>query len=98
MSSATIRPRPPGIVPVMVRVAFLTFLFTLLGFAVSLFFAIIALAILNHTRAGGLSMAMAYRMIALPAAIIIGSSAFVVTLVTEVRSYRRLRAESRSLS
>ena len=74
------------------RVFLITFVGTLLVFAVSLLIAIIATAIASAVRGIHPDMRIAYRMIAFPTAVIAGAVIFVVAIVTEVRHYRKARA------
>jgi hypothetical protein len=74
-----------------VRVLLLTFLSTLLAFAVSLLLGIasvIALAELHHEHP---NMTLAYRDFALPVAIVAGIVALISFVFIEVRRYRQLR-------
>ncbi len=74
------------------RVFLITFVGTLLVFAVSLLIAIIATAIASAIRGIQPDMRIAYRMIAFPIAAIVGTVIFVAAIVTEVRHYRKTRA------
>ncbi|HEX3819998.1 MAG TPA: hypothetical protein VHW45_06685 [Candidatus Sulfotelmatobacter sp.] len=69
------------------RVALLTFLGTLLTFAVSLLLAIVGMLIVWKVRGTHANMAIAYRRIALPAAMFGGGVAFLFSLYTEIRHY-----------
>lgn len=82
-------PRPPRWYAIPVRVLPLTFIGTLISFAVSLLLAIIgtvAVAAVRHVRP---NMTVAYRQIALPAAAVAGSIIFVLALIMEIRHYRQ---------
>jgi hypothetical protein len=72
-----------------VRVALLTFLGTLLSFAVTLLFAILGTVVVAALRGVHPDMRIAYRHIALPVAIIAGSIVFVLAIVMEIRHYRQ---------
>jgi hypothetical protein len=89
------RPRPQSRTPrwyaIPVRVALVTFIGTLLTFAVSLLFAIFGTVILASLKGIHPDMRIAYRHVALPIAVIAGSIIFVVTLVMEIRHYRQAR-------
>jgi hypothetical protein len=74
-----------------VRVALVTFIGTLLTFAVSLLFAIFATVILASLHGLHPDLRIAYRHIALPAAVIAGGVIFMAMLVTEIRHYRQAR-------
>ncbi|MGB6804722.1 MAG: hypothetical protein WBE31_20850 [Candidatus Sulfotelmatobacter sp.] len=82
-------PRPPRWYAIPVRVLLLTFLGTLISFAVSLLFGIIgtvAIATLHHVHP---NMTVAYRLVALPATAVAGSIIFVLALIMEIRHYRQ---------
>jgi uncharacterized BrkB/YihY/UPF0761 family membrane protein len=84
--------RPPRWYTVPVRVLLVTFICTLLSFAVSLLLAIVGTvlgAALHHVNP---DMRIAYRHIALPAAVSIGSIVFVLTMIMEIRHYRQSKA------
>ena len=71
-----------------VRVLLVSFLFTLLSFAVCLLLAILGLMI-----GGRPDMTIAYRQFAFPAAVVGGAIALVGAIVLEVRQHRRKRSE-----
>jgi uncharacterized membrane protein len=74
-----------------VRVLLVTFIGTLLCFAVSLLLAIIGTVIVARLRSVHPDMTIAYRHIALPAALVAGSIVFVAMLVAEIRRYREMK-------
>lgn len=83
--------RPPRWYAIPLRVLLVTFIGTLISFAVSLFLGIIgvgAVSTLRHVRP---DMTVAYRHIALPAAVVAGSIIFVLALVMEIRHYRQTK-------
>jgi uncharacterized BrkB/YihY/UPF0761 family membrane protein len=82
-------PRPPRWYAIPIRVALVTFIGTLLSFAVSLLLGIIGTVAVSALRHLNPNMTLAYRRIALPAAIVAGSITFVVTLTMEIRHYRQ---------
>jgi|ERR1700723_159875 hypothetical protein len=82
-------PPPPRWYAIPVRVLLLTFLGTLLSFAVSLLLGIIATVVVSALRGIRPNMTMAYRQVALPAAAIAGSIIFVLALIMEIRHYRQ---------
>jgi uncharacterized membrane protein len=88
-SSST--PRPPRWYSIPVRVLLVTFIATLLCFAVSLLLAIIGTVIVSAARGVHPDMTIAYRHIALPTALVAGSVILVVMLVAEIRHYRRTK-------
>jgi hypothetical protein len=89
-------PQPQGRLPrwytIPVRVLLVTFIGTLLSFAVSLFLGIIGTAIVSTVRGVRPQMTLAYRYIALPSAVVAGSIIFVLALAMEVRHYRQMKA------
>lgn len=83
--------RRPSLAMAVGRVILITFLSTVISFAIALFFGIVIIVLANMIRGGGIDMAHAYRDIAFPVAMAVMVVAFVMALVTEVRNYRRLR-------
>ena len=77
---------------VPLRVLLVTFLLTLLAFAVSLMLGILGLVVSATLRGLHPNMTAAYRQIALPIALAAGAVALVVVSVVEVRNYRQARA------
>jgi hypothetical protein len=82
-------PRPPRWYAIPVRVLLLTFIGTLLSFAVSLLLAIIGTVTVSALRGVHPNMTVAYRQVALPAAVVAGSIIFVLALTMEIRHYRQ---------
>jgi ABC-type nickel/cobalt efflux system permease component RcnA len=80
------KPRWYGLV---VRVCLVTFIGTLLCFAISLLLAILGIAIVSAFGGVHPDMRIAYRHIAIPMALVAGSIVFVLALVMEVRHYRQ---------
>ncbi len=72
-----------------VRVLFTTLLFTAAGMGAGLFCGIVGTVIYGIIRGGQIDMTNAYKHVAIPAAIVIGSSAFIGALVLEVRARRQ---------
>lgn len=72
-----------------VRVLLVTFLCTLLAFALSLLLGIIGVIILSAVRHVHPDMRIAYRLFAVPSAIIAGSIVLVLALIMEIRHYRQ---------
>jgi len=81
--------RPPRWYAIPVRVLLMTFIGTLLSFAVSLLVGIVGTVIVSALRGIQPNMTVAYRQIAVPAALIAGSIIFVLALATEIRHYRQ---------
>ncbi len=82
-------PRPPRWYAIPVRVLVMTFIGTLITFAVSLLLGIVAILVVSTLRHVNPNMTVAYRLIALPAAIVAGSIIFVLGLAMEIRHYRQ---------
>jgi hypothetical protein len=82
-------PRPPRWYAIPVRVLLVTFIGTLISFAVSLLLGIIGIVIMSALRHLQPNMTVAYRMIALPATVVAGSMIFVLALAMEIRHYRQ---------
>jgi len=81
--------RPPRWSAIPVRVALVTFIGTLISFAVSLLLGIIGTVVVSALRGLHPNMTVAYRLIALPAALVAGSIIFVLALTMEIRHYRQ---------
>jgi hypothetical protein len=73
------------------RVLLVTFLLALLSFAVCLFLGIMGLVVMAAVRGAHPNMTIAYREVALPAALLAGVAALVVAIVAEIRHYRQER-------
>ena len=82
-------PRPPRWYAIPVRVVLVTFIGTLIVFAVSLLLGIIGTVAVSAVRHVHPNMTVAYRLIALPAAVVAGGIIFVLVLTMEVRHYRQ---------
>lgn len=82
-------PRPPRWYAIPVRVLLVTFVGTLISFAISLLVGIVVTLVLSSLRHGHADMTFAYRHIAMPTALVAGSIIFVLALVMEVRHYRQ---------
>jgi len=87
--SETGRPRWIGI---PVRALLVTFLFTLLSFAVALLLSILGTVVYSQVEHVAPNLPFAYRHIAFPFAIVVGAVVLVVMLVIEIRNYRQRRA------
>ncbi len=88
------QPRLPA---VLFRVVFLSFLLTLLTFAISLLASIVGLVVVGELHGGlrQVNMTIAYRHIALPVAVTVGAIALVTVFTYEMRRYFRMRALGR---
>src|SRR5580700_9935756 len=82
-------PHPPRWYAIPVRVLLLTFIGTLLSFAVSLLVGIIGTVAVSGLRGVHPNMTVAYRQIALPATVVAGAIIFVLSLAVEVRHCRQ---------
>ncbi|MGA8620490.1 MAG: hypothetical protein WB660_18445 [Candidatus Sulfotelmatobacter sp.] len=82
-------PHPPRWFTIPVRVILVTFIGTLISFAVSLLFGILGIVVGSSLRHVNPNMTVAYRQIALPAAVVAGSIIFVLALAMEIRHYRQ---------
>ena len=90
-ASSPPRPRWYGI---PVRILLVTFVGTLLCFAVSLLLGIIGTVIVSRMRGLHPDMTLAYRQFALPVAVVAGAVIFVLAIVMEIRHYRQTKTLS----
>jgi uncharacterized BrkB/YihY/UPF0761 family membrane protein len=81
--------RPPRWFAIPVRVLLVTFIGTLLSFAVGLLLGIVVTVVVSALRHVHPNMAIAYRLIALPTAVVAGSIIFALALAMEIRHYRQ---------
>src|SRR5690242_12066376 len=88
MESAKRSPRWYG---VPARILVVTFIGTLLCFAISLLLGIVGVVSVSLLRGIHPDMSIAYRMIALPAALVAGTIIFVLAIAMEIRHYRQAR-------
>jgi TRAP-type C4-dicarboxylate transport system permease small subunit len=86
--------RSPRWYGIPLRVCLVTFIGTLLCFAVSLLLAILGTVIVAALRGVHPDMRIAYRVIALPMALVAGSLVFVLALTMEIRHYRQSKTLS----
>lgn len=91
MAQASRSPRWYGI---PLRVAVVTFIGTLLCFAVVLLLAIAGTAIASALRGVHPDMRIAYRYIAMPMALVAGGMILVFSISLEVRHYRQMKTLS----
>ena len=75
-----------------VRVVALTFLFTLLSFAVALLLSILGTVVYSQVKHVAPNLTFAYRHIAFPCALAAGSLVLLISVATEIRNYRQRRA------
>jgi len=85
--------RVPGrtslVVASVLRVLFTTLLFVAGGMAVGLFCGIVGTAVYGMIEGGPIDMTNAYRHVAIPIALLVGTAALVGSAVLEVRSRTR---------
>lgn len=84
--------RKPSRLLVPVRALLITFILTLLSFAISLLLGIIGFILYTHTSGNRVSLALAYRRIAFPTAVVVAAVVLIVTSVMEIRRYRQEKA------
>jgi hypothetical protein len=92
MSASNKPATKPGWYLIPMRVLLVTFLLTLLAFAVSLLLGILGLVIAARVRGFHPNMTTAYRHIAFPAATIVGAIVLISASVIEIRRYRQTKA------
>jgi hypothetical protein len=89
-----IEKRSPRWYGIPLRVVAVTFIGTLMTFAVSLLLAIIGTVIASAIRGTHPDMRIAYRLIALPMALVAGAIIFVLSVAIEIRHYRQMKTLS----
>jgi|ERR1022692_135196 uncharacterized BrkB/YihY/UPF0761 family membrane protein len=85
------RARAPRWYTIPMRVLLVTWIGTLISFAVSLFLGIVGTVAVSFVRHANPNMTMAYRRIALPVAVVAGCIIFVLVLRMEIRHYRQMK-------
>ncbi len=93
MALHTVSVRKPNKAMVVVRVIVITVVITALCFAVALFLGIAGIMLVGMIKGGVSDVSLAYRHIAFPTAMVAMAIGFVVTLINEVRHYRRMKAD-----
>lgn len=86
--------RSPSWYGIVARVGIVTFIGTLLCFAVSLLLAILGVTTISALRHVHPDLRIAYRLIALPVALAAGSIVFALALAMEIRHYRQSKTLS----
>jgi len=84
-------PPPPRWYLIPARVLLVTFIGTLISFAVSLLLGIVGTIAISWWRGIRPNMTIAYRVFALPAALAAGSIIFVLALTLEIRHYHQMK-------
>lgn len=92
MDTQSRTPRPPRWYAIPVRVLLVTFIGTLIAFAISLLLGIFVTVLVSSLRHVHPNMTEAYRHIALPSALVAGGIIFVLALMMEIRHYRQSKA------
>lgn len=86
------KPRKPRWYAIPVRVLLVTFILTLMSFALCLFMALLGAVVAGKLRGYTPDLQLAYRHIALPIAVGAGTVVLIVTTVTEIRHFRQTKA------
>jgi hypothetical protein len=84
-------PAKPRWYLIPVRVLLVTFLITLLSFAVSLLLGILGIVLRSRVQGIHPNMTLAYRHVALPVAATAAGIALIATTILEIRSYRQTK-------
>jgi uncharacterized BrkB/YihY/UPF0761 family membrane protein len=74
------------------RAGFVSFLVTLVSFALSLLLSLIGMVLVAQLHRTPPDLRFAYRHIALPVALSVGAIVLVLALIMEIRHYRQSRA------
>jgi hypothetical protein len=80
---------PPRWLGIPARVLAMTFLLTLLSFAVALLLSILGTVVYSQVKHVAPNLTFAYRHIAFPFAITVGAIVLVLSLGMEIRNYRQ---------
>lgn len=91
-SFAKTRLRRPRWYLIPVRVLLVTFVLTVISFAVCLLLGILGVAIAARIRGVHPDMALAYRHVAIPGAVMVGAIILVSSATIEIRHYRQSKA------
>lgn len=70
----------------------MTFLFTVLSFAVALLLSILGAVVYSQVKHVAPNLRFAYRQVAFPFAITVGAIVFLLLLAMEIRNYRERKA------
>jgi len=84
--------REPHWYVIPARILLITFLLTLLSFAVSLLLGILGIVVAAYVRGIHPNLTTAYRHIAFPVAVVVGAIALIAASVTEIRHHRQAKA------
>lgn len=86
------QPRSPHWYAVPLRILLVTFLLTLMSFALCLLMAILGSVVAAKLHGYNPDLRMAYKHIALPVAVVAGITVFIVSTVVEIRHFRQTKA------
>lgn len=89
MAEAGLVTHKPWLLGVLVRALLITFVLTLLAFAVTLLLAIIGLSLYGLLQGHRPDMANAYRYIAAPMAVLVAVVVLITAFINEFKLYRR---------
>ncbi|MFY9905992.1 MAG: hypothetical protein WBX02_15105 [Terriglobales bacterium] len=81
-----------GWIGIPARIFAMTFLFTLLSFAIALLLSILGAVVYSQVKHVAPNLTFAYRHIAFPFAITAGVIVLVLSLAMEIRNYRQRKA------
>jgi TRAP-type C4-dicarboxylate transport system permease small subunit len=84
--------RRPLWIAIPLRAAAMTFLMTLLSFAVALLLSIVGSIVYSQIAHVPPNLPYAYRHVAFPFSLTVGAIVLIVSLVVEIRNYRQRRA------
>jgi len=82
----------PRWIGIPARVFLMTFLLTLLSFAIALLLSILGTVVYSQVKHVAPNLTFAYRHIAFPCAIAAGAIVLVLSLAMEIRNYRQRKA------
>lgn len=84
--------RSPRWYAIPVRVVIVTLVVTLISFAVSLLLGLLGVLLVARVRGLPPDLTVAYRNIAFPVAVVVGTIVLALSLVMEIRHYRQTKA------
>jgi hypothetical protein len=88
--------RSPRWYAIPVRVVIVTLVVTLISFAVSLLLGLLGVLLVARVRGLPPDLTVAYRNIAFPVAVVVGTIVLALSLVMEIRHYRQTKALGRN--
>ena len=84
--------RSPRWYVIPVRIVIVTLVVTLISFAVSLLLGLLGVLLVARVRGLPPDLTVAYRNIAFPVAVVVGTIVLALSLVMEIRHYRQTKA------